>query len=790
MKRYTDSLTILVMLVATGNTVSAQQEYPPGTFQLAPRVDLHLVPTKVHVPETFRGRVPVDPILNLPPGFQVSVFAAPSPSDRLRMMAFNDQGVLHVANFARILALPDRDDDGVADEVIVAAEGFDWINSIAFYEGALYAAETDEVIRFTDADDDLVYEDKETVADLPSAGWHISRAIVIDESKGKFYVAMGSPCDLCRLEKPVRGYSNSRVAASEEWDAILEFNLDGSGRRIFATGMRNVVGIDIHPETNELWGVHNHFDRGGTHIPPEWIDVIGDGDFMGYPLAYGYQVWIDPSIGGYDQIAPFTRQDSLTVQRMKRPVALVPAHQAPLGIHFYDHDLFPAEYRPTAFVSVHGGKADGNLSAVPGFKVIAVFSAADGSGAVLGDFLTGFAPESDRGLPWGKPVGISSDDRGRLYVSSDTSARVIFRIEPATLFGTWEGAPADSVISGERLDLMATLRLRRFAEDLAAPTASADLGAFGGPSAVELVALGDSTYVLEATGLVLDIPNGRRNIDVVIRQGPHTTSLVYSVFVIPTSDRLIFADALAPEWEMRVRLAEGALERNTVYAGGAAQAFAADGFSIHFTTDAPVDPYGYSHLRLAFHSGDATAENPDFKLMVNGDRDRAIALLGQAAGEFAVELGSEEWQVLEIPLGELADAPIEKISLSGNLKGTFYVDELALVRMPGPPETVVLEERVDEVPQSFALEQNFPNPFNSGTVIRFSLTRTETVDLSLFDQAGQKVATLLEGVRQAGTYEASWDGRGDDGETLSSGVYLYRLRAGGKVETRKLILLR
>ena len=89
------------------------------------------------------------------------------------------------------------------------------------------------------------------------------------------------------------------------------------------------------------------------------------------------------------------------------------------------------------------------------------------------------------------------------------------------------------------------------------------------------------------------------------------------------------------------------------------------------------------------------------------------------------------------------------------------------------------------------MEQNYPNPFNSGTVIRFALSERRDIELSVFNLAGQQVATLVDGVRAAGVYALHWDGRDDDGRPLASGVYLYRLRAGEQqVETRKLLLLR
>ena len=107
------------------------------------------------------------------------------------------------------------------------------------------------------------------------------------------------------------------------------------------------------------------------------------------------------------------------------------------------------------------------------------------------------------------------------------------------------------------------------------------------------------------------------------------------------------------------------------------------------------------------------------------------------------------------------------------------------------PNTAIWEEYSATLPQSFTLSQNYPNPFNSTTAIRFALPMSQDVELSIFNLAGQQVATLVEGAREAGNYTVHWDGRGDGGRELASGVYLYRFRAENRqVETRKLLLIR
>ncbi len=118
------------------------------------------------------------------------------------------------------------------------------------------------------------------------------------------------------------------------------------------------------------------------------------------------------------------------------------------------------------------------------------------------------------------------------------------------------------------------------------------------------------------------------------------------------------------------------------------------------------------------------------------------------------------------------------------------VNQSLVITEGTPPSTAVREERDNATPQSFMLLQNYPNPFNPETTISFDLPRSQEIELALYNLAGQKAATLAQGRRQAGTYTLLWDGRDDAGLDLSSGVYLYRLTAGDRVATRKLLLLR
>jgi glucose/arabinose dehydrogenase len=414
-----------VLLFAQG-----EDPYPPGTIQMTPKVDLNLESVPLIVPEKFQSLVPEGLTLNLPDGFSVRVFAVTGLRGP-RMMAFNKDGILHVANMkagtasefqphandftSQIVALPDRDNDGVADTVIIAADSLRWANSLVFYKGDMYVADTHQIVKFTDADDDLVYEKREVFADnIPTASTpHLTRTIVVNESIERFYLSVGSHCDVCRESDPERA-------------AILVFNTDGTGRRVFAIGLRNAIGLDIHPVTGDLWATNNGHTEAVDSLPPEWIDIVRDGGFYGWPFAYGYQVYINFEIRGHPQVLPITHEDSLLVRTMERPAALVDAHSAPMDIYFYPSGNFPSQYINAAFIAYRAGF----LGPDPGHKVVALFVDSDGSNATVGDFMTGFWPNPpDQSNIWAKPVGITSDSLGNLYVTSDWINNLVLKVE-------------------------------------------------------------------------------------------------------------------------------------------------------------------------------------------------------------------------------------------------------------------------------------------------------------------------------------------------------------------------
>lgn len=802
----------LALSVATA-ALAQDEGYPPET--LVPEVDLGLQPTPLIVPEAFRGAVPQDLVLNLPPGFSARVFAHEGLR-KPRFMAFDPNGVLHVANMGadQIVALPDRNRDGIADERIVSLRGLREAHSLLFYKGALYVAEEHQVIRVRDTDGDLIYEQEEVVLpDVPWEGWHDTRTLVVDRRNDKMYLSVGSPCDLCRMDEgfQVVANTNNPVPHHPERGTILQFNPDGSDRRIFATGIRHTIGMDFHPQTNALWANHNGHDLEGRTRPPEWIDIIGDQDFMGYPLVHSHQVWSDFTIAGYEKVLPITRQDSLLAATQKRPVALVPAHYAPMGLHFYTGDQFPSRYHNAAFVAFRAGKA--KLSSHPGYLVAALFSQPDGSDARMGSFITGFQAGKTQSDVWGFPVGLASDAEGSLYVTSDNRNHLVIKITYSPIGGSWEHQMPDALSVGDALQVRATVHVERLVPDGGSPRLTADLSSLGGPDALPLVALDDQTYQLDTRLETADLPKGFYKVAVRLEQEVDGVSkgidFIHSIALLPP-DLSVFDESLAADWQLVGD--KGAQVQTTgdgpIFYGTRAVAVKAEPpnfytpWTVEFRPTAPVDPLGFAGLRFAFHPGDIELPSfPIFALFIDG----LGVDLARDPEQFHLDFSRREWQVIEIPF-TIFDQPnyygpglldqvdrIDALRFEGNMTGTFHLDDVRLItRIPSLPRvpTAVAAVSDTDQPAAFVLAQNVPNPFNSSTTLRFALPQAADIELAIYNLAGQKVARLTRGWHAAGHYTARWDGRNDTGVRLATGVYIYRLRAGEQVQVRKLLLLR
>jgi len=341
--------------------------------------------------------VPPQESINLPPDFGISVFSQGLSGPR--MMALGPDGALYVAErgAGRILRLPDRDDDGVADGIEVVAQGLSAPSSLAFYvDGSLYVGETTRILRLSGPDEEGVFQEREVIVDgLPSGG-HSTRTVLFSPDWEHLYVSIGSSCNVC-------------VEEDERRATIMRYEADGSGGEIYAQGLRNAVGITFRPGTDELWATNNGRDWLGDDQPPETIYEVDQGDDAGWPRCHAARI-VDPDLG-----------EPGDCEGIARPEVEMQAHSAPLGLTFYTGAQFPEEYRGDLFVAFHGSW---NRSVATGYKVVRIPVEA-GEPDSAQDFAVGWLREN--GSNWGRPVDVLTGPRGSLFVSDDGGG-MIYRI--------------------------------------------------------------------------------------------------------------------------------------------------------------------------------------------------------------------------------------------------------------------------------------------------------------------------------------------------------------------------
>jgi glucose/arabinose dehydrogenase len=348
---------------------------------------------------------PAGALPKAPAGFEVDLLAEGLTNPRKIVTAPNGDLFVAESEPGRVKILRQGKDGKVA-ETAVFAEGLRQPFGIAFYPLGrnpryVYVANTDSVVRFPYANGDLKATGAEEmiVPDIPGGGrlrggGHWTRDIVFSRDGSRIFVSVGS-------------HSNVNDDALEKNRAdILEYNPDGSGFRVYATGIRNAVGLAIEPRTGALWASVNERDELGDDLPPDYITHIKENGFYGWPWYY---------IGNHQDPRHAGKHPELAGQVIV-PDVLVEAHSASLCMTFYYGVQFPPRYLGSAFAAEHGSW---NRARRTGYKVICVPIRGGGSDGEYDDFLTGFV--TDSGDVWGRPVGVTVDSQGSLIVTDDGS---------------------------------------------------------------------------------------------------------------------------------------------------------------------------------------------------------------------------------------------------------------------------------------------------------------------------------------------------------------------------------
>ncbi len=370
---------------------------------------------------------PAGAMPSAPDGFEVSLFA--KGLDRPRTLRAAPNGDIFVAETAagNVRVLRPSGDGASAQKNVLYASGLAAPFGIAFYPAGpnpqwLYVAETNRVIRFAYANGDLKPASAPQVLVkrlAPSRGGHVTRDVAFSKDGARMFISVGSQTndaqDMPRKSaQEIAAWEAERGLGAAWGDeenraAVHVFTPEGKDGRIFATGLRNCVGLAVHPRTGDVYCSTNERDGLGDNLVPDYVTRLSEGAFYGWPWRYmGDRE--DPRWKG-------ARPD--LAGKVTAPDAPIQPHSAPLGMTFYTGTAFPADYREQAFVALHGSW---NRASRTGYKLVRIIMRDGRPTGEYEDFLTGFVIDAAR--VWGRPVGVETARDGSLLVSEDANGAI------------------------------------------------------------------------------------------------------------------------------------------------------------------------------------------------------------------------------------------------------------------------------------------------------------------------------------------------------------------------------
>ena len=348
--------------------------------------------------------------LNVNDGFKVNIFAKNLQHPRNIKVAGNGDVFIVESNPGKIKILRDNDNDGISDIEQVFADGFNYPFGIEITSDFLYVADLDFVWKIPYKEGQLK-NDKDPIKltkdnALGDINGHRTRNIVLLDNK--IYIAIGS-----RGNIGVEDYPRA---------TIQEFNLKTNEQKNFATGLRNPIGLDVHPVTKKLFTVVNERDGMGDELVPDYFAQVEEGDFFGWPFFYlGHNE--QPNLE--KNYFYFKNIEQKKNKLVKKPEVLFKSHSGPIDLIFYNKKQFPKEFQSNAFVALHGSW---NSSKPSGYMVVRIPFENNKPLGYYESFVTGFwVSDANRANVCGRPAGLGVTKNGSLLISDDING-VIYQI--------------------------------------------------------------------------------------------------------------------------------------------------------------------------------------------------------------------------------------------------------------------------------------------------------------------------------------------------------------------------
>ena len=361
----------------------------------------------------------------VPAGFRAELFAEGLSGPRQMQVAPNGDIFVAETRAGRIRVLRAPDGNPRPSTSAIYAGGLNKPFGIAFFPNGdnprwIYVANTDNVVRFSYNKGDIkaAKQPEIVVAQLPHGYGHSTRDIAFTKDNKRMLISVGSESnDAVGMGSAPAGATswNDEHPLGASWGsetdraAVLTFDPNGKRLGVFATGIRNCVGLAVHPTTGDVYCSTNERDGLGDNLVPDYVTRVREGAFYGWPWFY---------IGGNEDPQHIGQRPDLK-EKVTVPDVLIQAHSASLGITFYNGNAFPAEYVGDGFAAEHGSW---NRSKRTGYKVVRIRLKDGIPTGEYQDFVTGFVINDSE--VWGRPVGVAVAHDGALLVSEDGNGTI------------------------------------------------------------------------------------------------------------------------------------------------------------------------------------------------------------------------------------------------------------------------------------------------------------------------------------------------------------------------------